>query len=145
MKQLRFLLIILIPLLLSEKNTSELVVIVNSDNTTKPLTPSEVKLIYLRKITRRWSGINKNIVPVDRKDSPEIKELFLNTILGMSDDELDRYYTERGYQNEELPPVTLASDAEVIGFVSKNIGAIGYVSSSSLNKDNSVKIKIVYP
>jgi len=145
MKLMKWFLIILIPLLISEKNMSGLVVIVNADNTTGTLTQSEVKLIYLSKISRRWSNIKKNIVPVDRKDLPEIKEQFLNNILGMTEDELDRYYTERGYQNEELPPVTLSSDVEVIDFVSKNIGAIGYVNVGSLTKENSNKIKIVYP
>jgi len=129
----------------SSNHVPDLVVIVNAENTTGILSPSEVKLIYLRKITRRWSGIKKNIIPVDRKGSPETRRIFLNKILGMTEDDLDRYYAEREYQNAEMPPVEVASDAEMIEFVSTNIGAIGYVSSSSLSAQVKASIKIVFP
>jgi len=139
-------LFILFPLFLSVswKDNSSLVVIVNSHNSTDKLTKSEVKLIYLRKITKRWNSINKNIVPVDRKDSPDIRKDFLNTVLGMTDDELERYFTEQTYKYEDLPPIQLSSDAEVIDFVGKNIGAIGYVSINSVSSDNS-SVKVIYP
>lgn len=146
MRKLIILLLILFPFFLSVswKDNSSLVVIVNSNNSTDKLTKSEVKLIYLRKITKRWNGINKNIIPIDRKDSPEIRKDFLNTVLGMSEDEVERYFTEQTYKYEDLPPLQLASDAEVIDFVSKNIGAIGYVNVNSISSDNSA-VKVIYP
>jgi ABC-type phosphate transport system substrate-binding protein len=146
MRKLIIVILVLIPVFLSVswKDNTSLVVIVNSGNSTDKLTKSEVKLIYLRKITRRWNSINKNIIPVDRKDSPEIRKDFLNTVLGMSEDELERYFTEQTYKYEDLPPLQLTSDAEVIDFVSKNIGAIGYVNVNSISIDNSA-IKVIYP
>lgn len=128
-----------------QTSNNGLAVIVNSENTTNVLSQSEVKLIYLRKITKRWSSIHKNIVPVDRKGMPEAKKVFLDKILGMSEDDLERYYAEREYQYAEMPPVEVASDAEVIEFVSKNIGAIGYVSASSVSAENNPNIKVIYP
>src|ERR1035437_2686871 len=129
MRKLLILILILFPFFLSVswKDNSSLVVIVNINNSTDKLTKSEVKLIYLRKITKRWNSINKNIIPIDRKDSPEIRKDFLNSVLGMSEDEVERYFTEQTYKYEDLPPLQLGSDAEVIDFVGKNIGAIGYV------------------
>ena len=105
----------------SSNHVSDLVVIVNAENTTGVMSQSEVKLIYLRKITRRWNGIKKNIIPVDRKGSPETKRLFINKILGMTEDDLDRYYAEREYQNAEMPPVEVAP-AAIHATVARHMG-----------------------
>ena len=120
-------------------------IIVNVNNTTAEMSKSEVKLTYLRKIKKRWSGINKNIIPVDRKDLCESKKIFLSKLLNMTEQDMNRYFTEREYMNAEMPPVVLSSDAEIIEYVANNIGAIGYVHSGSLNAENRVKVKVVYP
>ncbi len=131
--------------LTSQDDNAGVVVIVNATNVTAALTKSEVKLIYLRKINKRWPGINKNIIPVDRKGMPETKKVFLSKLLNMSEQDMNRYFTEREYMNAELPPQTFANDAEIIDFVADNIGAIGYVNLSSINAENKLKVKIVYP
>ena len=122
-----------------------LAIIVNANNTTSEMSKSEVKLIYLRKIKKRWPGINKNIIPVDRKDLPETKKIFLSKLLNMTEQDMNRYFTEREYMNAEMPPVTLSSDAEIIEYVANNIGAIGYVHTGSLNVENKTKVKVVFP
>ena len=124
-------------------DTGDPVIIINIENTTSTLTKSQVKLIYLRTINRRWKGLNKNIAPVDRAGLPEIKSKFLASYLEMTADEMNRYFTEREYQNAEMPPVTLNSDKEVLEFVENNIGAIGYVDSNSLIGVDISKIRII--
>jgi ABC-type phosphate transport system substrate-binding protein len=119
---------------------TDFVVIVNAANPVTTLSASQVKLTYLRKINKRWKELNKNILPIDRKNDIEIRKLFLKDVLQMSPDELSRYYTEREYQNAEAPPVKLSSDAEVIAYVESNIGAIGYVNKASVQNNNKVKI-----
>ncbi len=143
-----FLFILLLPFVnppTGQDDTMGLVVIVNSANNTAALTKSEVKLTYLRKINKRWPGINKNIVPVDRRDMPETKKLFLAKLLNMSSQDMTRYFTEREYMNAEMPPVTFSSDAEIIDYVGENVGAIGYVNVNSINGDNKSKVRVVYP
>ena len=122
-----------------------IVIIVNSNNTTASLSKSEVKLTYLRKVRKRWPEINKNIVPVDRKDMSESKKIFLSKLLNMTEQDMNRYFTEREYMNAEMPPLSFSSDAEIIDYVANNIGAIGYVMGSSITGENKGKIKIIYP
>jgi ABC-type phosphate transport system substrate-binding protein len=127
----------------SEKNSaplSELAIIVNAENPVTTMTASQVKLTYLRKINKRWKELNKNIMPVDRKSDNEVRKAFLKEIVQLSSDEMARYFTEREYQNAEAPPVKLSSDEEIIEYVENNIGAIGFVSKSSVKSSNKVKV-----
>jgi ABC-type phosphate transport system substrate-binding protein len=119
---------------------NELVVIVNNANPVAAMTASQVKLTYLRKINKRWKELNKNIVPLDRKSDNEARKMFMKDVLQMSSDEVVRYFTEREYQNAEAPPVKFASDDEIIEYVENNVGAIAYVSKSSIKADSKVKV-----
>ncbi len=122
------------------KPTGEVVVILNSSNPVVAMTASQVKLTYLRKINKRWKEINKNIVPIDRKSDNEIRKSFLKDVLQMSSDEMSRYFTEREYQNAEAPPVKFSTEEEIIDYVENNIGAIAFVSKSSIKSGSKVKI-----
>ncbi len=121
------------------------VVIINPKNPVKSMTKSEVKLTYLRKINKRWPGINKNIVPVDRKDMPDFKRNFLSDLINMSAQDMSRYFTERQYMNAEMPPITFGTDEEIVDYVANNIGAIGYISIGSLTESTRNKVKVVFP
>jgi ABC-type phosphate transport system substrate-binding protein len=118
----------------------EMAVIINAENPVTAMTSSQVKLIYLRKINKRWKELNKNILPVDRKGESEIRKSFLKEILQMTSDELTRYFTEREYQNAEAPPVKFATDNEIVDYVENNIGAIGFVNKNSIKPGSKVKI-----
>ncbi len=104
------------------------------------MTNSQVKLIYLRKINKRWKELNKNILPVDRKGDSETRKVFLKEVLQMTSDEMTRYFTEREYQNAEAPPVKLPTDNEIVDYVESNVGAIGFVNKSAVKAGSKVKI-----
>jgi len=118
-------------------------VIINSENTVKNLSVSEVKLYYLRKLKKRWTEINKNIRPVDRKKACPERDAFYSAVLNMTAVEVETYFTNRQLQNAERPPDKFSSDAEVIDFVSSEAGAIGYVNLKSLSAENQNKVRIV--
>ena len=118
------------------------VVIVNAANTTPDLTASQVKLIYLRKINKRWKEISKNIVPVDKKGDSESRTSFVKDVLNMTSADLSRYYTEKEYQCAEAAPTKLNSDEDIVQFVSNNVGAIGFVSKSAVK--GNVKVVFSY-
>ncbi len=141
-----WLFICFLPLLFfsGQNDKIELALIVNKNNTINTMTKSEVKLTYLRKLNKRWPGINKNIIPVDRKDISETKKIFLSKLLNMTEQDLNRYFTEREYMNAEMPPIVFNNDAEIIEYVANNIGAIGYVNMNSLNSEDKLKVKIVF-
>ena len=125
-------------------STEEFAVIINKENTINVLTPSEVKLYYLRKLKKRWTEINKNIRPVDRKNSCPEQNAFYGKILSMSAIEVEKYFVNKQLQSAERPPDKFLTDAEVINFVASEPGAIGYVNLKSLGGDNKVKVVLQF-
>ena len=62
---------VLILFLVPQLATSqEMVIIINSENPSAALSLAQVKYTYMRKLTKRWKELNKNIVPVDRNGTP---------------------------------------------------------------------------
>jgi ABC-type phosphate transport system substrate-binding protein len=118
--------------------------IVNEANPVATMTASQAKLIYLRKINKRWKELSKNIVPVDNKSNAECRKSFLANVVGMSSDEMGRFFTEREYQNAEAPPVKTDSDASTIDYVENNPGAIAFVSKASIKPGQKVKIVLEF-
>lgn len=118
-------------------------VIVNNDNPVEKLTAGEAKLYWLRKIKKRWPETNKNILPADRKTKCAERDAFYAKVLNMNADDVESYFSNRQYQNAEKPQDKFATDSDIIEFVSKEIGAIGFVSQSALAGDAKSKVKVV--
>ncbi|MCE2997423.1 MAG: hypothetical protein ACK5RG_10195 [Cyclobacteriaceae bacterium] len=143
-----FVSIIILSLLVSSSSFNSIAdgriaVIVNNDNPAEKLTAGEAKLYWLRKIKKRWPETNKNILPVDRKAKCAERDAFYAKVLNMNADDVESYFSNRQYQNAEKPQDKFASDSEIIEFVSKEIGAIGFVSQSALSGDAKSKVKVV--
>jgi len=119
---------------MAQSNT--IVVIVHPDNPIAEMTAGKAKLYYLRKVKKRWPEINKNIKPVDMEGTSS-RGYFCTKVLGMSESEMDNYFTQREFSNAEKPPIRLSSEDEIIRYVSENPGAIGYVSQSAYKNANS--------
>ncbi|GAB1445690.1 hypothetical protein MASR2M41_14050 [Flammeovirgaceae bacterium] len=122
---------------------SEIAVIVNNENTVDKLTPGEVKLYWLRKIKKRWPDINKNIKPADRKSKCSEQDTFYESVLGMSANDVETYFTQKQYENAEKPQDKFSSDDSIIDFVAGEPGAIGFVNVSSLSAAAKSKVKVV--
>lgn len=118
-------------------------IIVNKENPIASLTASEAKLYFTRKLKSRWPTINKTIRPVTRKAKCSERDEFYTAILKMSDAEVDKYFSEREFQNAEKQPEKLASDADVVSFVEGEVGAIGFVNLSKVG-DAKSKVKVVF-
>jgi ABC-type phosphate transport system substrate-binding protein len=118
-------------------------IIVHKDNPITKLAAGEVKLYWLRKIKKRWPDTNKNILPADRKSKCAERDAFYSKVLNMNADDVEAYFSNRQYQNAEKPQDKFSSDTEIIDFVSKEIGAIGFVNSSSLSSADKEKVKVV--
>ncbi len=118
-------------------------IIVHKDNPISKLTAGEIKLYWLRKIKKRWPDTNKNILPADRKSKCAERDAFYSKVLNMNADDVEAYFSNRQYQNAEKPQDKFSSDSEIIDFVSKEVGAIGFVNTSSLSAVDKEKIKVV--
>ncbi|AYB32034.1 hypothetical protein [Chryseolinea soli] len=118
-------------------------IIVNKENPVANLAPGEVKLYYLRKIKKRWPGINKNIRPAGRKSKCAEQDAFYAQVLGMTADEVEQYFAARQLQNAERPYDKFLSDGDIIRFVEEEPGAIAYVNARSLTEEAKKKVKVV--
>ena len=71
-----------------------------------------------------------HVVPVLEKDGPT-HEAFLKAFLGRNDAALQAFYRSLVFTGKASMPKSLASDSEVVAYVAKTKGAIGYVSSGA--------------
>lgn len=127
----------------THKTAGSIAIIVNKENPNAALTLADVKLYWLRKIKKRWPGIEKNIKPVDFKTSNAAQQAFYGTVLKMSAADVQTYFTERQYESAEKPADKVASNDAMIEFVSTEPGAIGYIDAAALTADMKSKVKVV--
>jgi ABC-type phosphate transport system substrate-binding protein len=118
----------------------ELVVIVNKTNPTSAMSRDEVRNHYLKKQSSWRNG--EKLRPVDTEASG-LRDAFVRKLLGMSSEELERYWLELKYQKAEAPPKRVDGDGAVIKFVAAFKGGIGFVDAASLDADAKTKVQVV--
>ncbi len=117
---------------------AEVLVIVNAANPNAALTAQQVKSYFLKK-SGTWQNGEK-VRPVDREgESPERKAL-LAKVLGLTSDELKRYWLEKQYASAEQPAASVPDEASVLKFESFFKGGIGFVTKEGLGKGEGVKV-----
>jgi ABC-type phosphate transport system substrate-binding protein len=104
-------------------------VIVNPRNPTGVVERKFLADVFLKKITR-WS--HEEIVrPVDlRPDSP-VRQTFCDDVLKRSVAAVKSYWQQLVFSGRDVPPPELGSDDEVVAYVLKHAGAVGYVSGGA--------------
>ena len=114
-------------------------VIVNASNPARSLRSAYVSELFLGKI-RRWDH-GDAVAPVDRSTSSSLRARFSTSVHHKSVRAIQSYWQQLIFSGRGVPPPELHSDSEVIAYVQRNPGAIGYVSGSgSLNKVKVVEI-----
>ena len=88
----------------------------------------ELKSVYLGTKTSLRDG--SHVEPVLLK-SGAVHEAFLKTYVGKTDGALNTYYRSLVFTGKGSMPKAFASDAEVVSFVEKTKGAIGYVGAGA--------------
>ena len=99
-------------------------IIVNQANPTTSLSKARVSELFLRKTTTWDDG--QPVLPVEQMDASPLRETFSREVLGMSASAAQQAASHRGD-----PPVSVASDREVLAYVRLKPGAIGYISAST--------------
>jgi ABC-type phosphate transport system substrate-binding protein len=93
------------------------------------LTRRQLIDVFTRRQTRWPSG--DAILPVDlRSDSP-VRRDFVVDELKTSVQAIKNYWQQQIFSGRNVPPPELDDDAQVLKYVLKNSGAIGYVSIST--------------
>ena len=106
----------------------ELKVIANSSVGASVVSADELKGVFLATKTSLSDG--SRVEPVLEKGGPT-HEAFVKEYLGKTDAALQTYYRSLVFTGKASMPKTLGADAEVVAYVSKTKGAIGYVSAGA--------------
>jgi ABC-type phosphate transport system substrate-binding protein len=105
----------------------EFVVIVHPSVAGQSIRRSSLAALFLQKATR-W-GDESLAVPVDQSGTSAVRKSFSDSVLGMPVGAALQYWQKQMFVQSQLrPPTVKGSDAEVIAFVAKTAGAVGYVS-----------------
>jgi TonB family protein len=103
-------------------------VIANSSVRAETISEDELKRIYLEERISLADGTH--VEPVLKRDGA-VHEAFLQKYLGVTEDDLRIYYRTLLFTGRGSMPKVLESDAEVVAYVARTRGAIGYVSGSA--------------
>ena len=104
-------------------------VVGNSDSTPVTMSKRDLARIFLKRKSSWPSG--RTAVPADQTQNNTLRESFAESVLDRSLDSLESYWQAQVFSGKASPPKGLRSDAEVIEFVSKMPGAVGYVSANA--------------
>jgi hypothetical protein len=106
---------------------SDVKVIANSSVTASSVSAGDVKDVFL--LDKDSLG-GSHVDPVLSKGGPA-HEAFLKDYLGKNDAALQAFYRSLVFTGKASMPKSLGSDGEVVAYVAKTKGAVGYVSSGA--------------
>ena len=102
-------------------NAAGIVVIANSDTS---VSADEVRDIFLGE--KQFAGSTKLVVI----DNAALQSSFLSQVLHMDAAKYNGIWTKKSFRDGLTPPAVKSGDAEVIEYIKRTPGSIGYVSSS---------------
>ena len=129
------LLFLLLNLAVVSKSFSSDYVVISNHNM-KELSLSQIKAIFLKKLT---IVDNIKVVPVNLGLRDEVRSKFEKKILKMNVTRLKSYWTKQHYLGHR-PPVSMKSQESIKTFVKRVDGSLGYIMATSVDKD----LKIIY-
>jgi len=110
-----------------QARAADVKVIANPSVTATSVSAGDVKDVFL--LDKDSLG-GSHVVPVLIKGGPT-HEAFLKEYLGKNDAALQAFYRSLVFTGKGSMPKVLASDAEVVAYVAKTKGAMGYVSGGA--------------
>jgi TonB family protein len=103
-------------------------IITNNSVQANQISVRELKSVYLREKNSLNDGTH--VEPVLER-SGAAHETFLKLYLKQNSDDLQRYYQSLVFSGRGSMPKAVSSDADVIAYVARTRGAIGYVSAEA--------------
>jgi ABC-type phosphate transport system substrate-binding protein len=113
-----------------------LVVIVNVDNPAEQVSRKFLTEAFLKKTTRWPHG--ELIRPVDQLPDAPVRKRFSEEVLKRTVAAVRSYWQQLIFAGRDVPPPEVGSDEQVVQYVLKHSGAVGYVSGPA--KPSGVKI-----
>lgn len=135
--RLQFRLTLLLSVLLSPSLFAQIAVVVHPDNSVTDISLSDLKRIYLGKVTSYESG-DAIVLTGNQK----LDEAFYQQVLDMSVRRVRKHWMKVVFEGEYATPPTAFDDlAELRKFINRNKGAIGFVKLSDV--DSTLKMLTV--
>jgi ABC-type phosphate transport system substrate-binding protein len=106
----------------------EIKIIANPSVGASDISSDELKRVFL--ITKSSLSDGSHVEPVLEK-AGGTHEAFLKEYLGKTDAALSTYYRSLIFTGKGAMPKTFATDAEVVSYVAKTKGAVGYVAAGT--------------
>jgi TonB family protein len=106
----------------------EFKLIANSSVKADSISTGELRKVFLEEQNTLRDGTH--VEPVLKKGGPT-HQAFLRECLGRTDDDLQTHYRVLVFTGKGSMPKELGSDAEIVAYVAKTRGAIGYVSAEA--------------
>jgi len=107
---------------------ADIKVIANPSVGASSVSADELKGVFL--VTKSSLSDGSHVEPVLLKSGP-VHEAFLKDYVGRSDSALETYYRSLVFTGKGSMPKAFATDTEVVAYVEKTKGAIGYVGSAT--------------
>ncbi len=107
---------------------AEVKVIANPSVTAGEISTGDLKAVFLT--TKTSLGEGGHVEPVLLK-SGAVHDAFLKAYVGKTDTALETYYRSLVFTGKANMPKMLSSDAEMVAYVARTKGAIGYVSAGA--------------
>lgn len=136
MKKIFIMLIALMVVCIGSTYAQSFKVIVNAANGVTALSQKEVSDLFMKKKVK-WANGN-TVAPVDLSSSSKVREAFSQQIHGKNIAAIRNFWQQAAFSGTATAPTEKGSDEDVIEFVKRNPGAIGYVSSSAKTSDVKV-------
>jgi len=115
----------------------ELVLIVSTRSDIDQLDSPLVRRLFLGlTVTQHGSRLR----PVLNEADPEIKDLFLQNIVSMSDSTYDRYVLRLALLQGRTQPTVYKSNAELINAVAADTAVVGYAWARDVAHDSRIRI-----
>jgi ABC-type phosphate transport system substrate-binding protein len=114
---------------------ADIKVIANPSVGASSVSADELKGVFLA--TKSSLSDGSHVEPVLLK-SGAVHEAFLKDYVGKSDSALETYYRSLVFTGKGSMPKTLGTDAEVVTYVEKTKGAIGYVAAATATSSAKV-------
>jgi len=105
------------------------VFIVNPAGADAAISADDAKAVLLGNKTK-WDG--GGLIKLAVLTQGEAHEKIMHDFAQRSADQFDKYWKKLVFSGKGMMPVQAASDAEIVAYVAKTPGAIGYVSAASV-------------
>jgi ABC-type phosphate transport system substrate-binding protein len=126
----------LLAFLIPTAYAQEAVFVVNPGVTETSITPEDAKAILLGN-KARWES-SGNIKLIVQTESA-LNEKVIRDFTQRTPDQFDKYWKKLLFTGKAVMPIQAKTDAEVIDFVSKTPGAMGYAAKESVTD----KVKVI--